>query len=254
MAMPKKVKYSIDTNPTKIGNNYLEYGFERIAELMRLTDEKTKYLPRTIMFEDLDFAVSEFVDEGNLKLVIDGKKVPCFYMLNERWGEFERTWKFMDGDNNVPTPYITVRRIEKKIGTRLGNRSLIPQLKRFSYYDVPILDEGEVIYLRFKTPEPINVDLTYEISLFTKYAVDANMFDEIIFKEFAAKQSYVFIDGNPMPLVLDSNLEANTIENIDNDKFFVSKYNITIKGFIRNEEDFQIVKTYRSPKFTLVSN
>jgi hypothetical protein len=80
------------------------------------------------------------------------------------------------------------------------------------------------------------------------------MFDEIIFKEFAAKQSYVFIDGNPMPLVLDSNLEANTIENIDNDKFFVSKYNITIKGFIRNEEDFQIVKTYRSPKFTLVSN
>lgn len=251
MSMPKKVKYSLELNPTKVGTKYLEYGFERIAELMKLTDEKTKYLPRTIMFEDLDLAVSEFVDTGKLELVMDGKKVPCFYMLNERWGEFERTWKFMDGDKNVPTPYITVRRTEKKIGTRLGSsKSLIPQLMKFRYYDVPILDEGQVIFLRFKTPEPINIDLTYEVSLFSKYAVDINKFDETVFKEFAAKQSYIFIDGNPMPLFLDNVTEANTIENIDGDKFFVSKYNITLRGFIRNEEDFQIIKTYRKPAFS----
>lgn len=247
---PKKVKYSLDINPPKIGTKYLEYGFERINELMRLTDEKTKYLPRTILFEDLDIAVSEFVDTGKLELVMDGKKVPSFYLLNERWGEFERTWKFMDSDHNVPTPYVIIRRTEKKVGTRLGIKSLIPQLMKFRYYDVPILDEGQVVYLRFKTPEPINVDLTYEVSLFTKYIVDVNKFDEIVFKEFAAKQSYVFIDGNPMPLFLDSVTEANTIENIDGDKFFVSKYNITLRGFIRNEEDFSIVKTYRKPIIT----
>lgn len=251
MAMPKKVKFSLDLNPIKIGDRYLEYGFDRINELMKLTDEKTKYLPRTIMLEDLDLAVSEFVDTGNLELIMDGKKIPSFYLLNERWGEFERTWKFMDGDKNVPTPYITVRRIEKKIGTRLGSaKSLIPQLMTFRYYDIPILDEGQVIYLRLKTPEPINVDMTYEISLFSKYIVDINKFDEIILKEFASKQTYIFLDGNPMPLFLDNITEANNIENIDGDKFFVSKYNITLRGFIRNEEDFKIIKTYRKPIIT----
>lgn len=250
MAMPKKVKYSVNINPTKVGNQYLEYGFERINELMKLSDEKTKYLPRTILLEDLDIAVSEFVDEGKLNLVVDGKKIPCFYLINERWGEFERTWKFMDNDKNVPTPYIVVRRTEKKVGTRLGNKSLIPQLMQFRYYDVPILDEGQVIFLRFKTPEPINIDLTYEVQLFTKYVVDINAFDEIIFKEFSAKQSYIFIDGNPMPLMLGDTTEANTIENIDGDKFFVSKYNLILKGFIRNEKDFEIVKTYRKPSIT----
>lgn len=245
MAMPKKVKYNLNINPPKVGNTYLEYGFERINELMKLSDVKTKYLPKTILFEDLDIGVSEFVDEGNLRLVIDGKKVPSFYLLNERWGEFERTWKFMDEDKNVATPFSVLRRTEKKVGTRLGNKSLIPQLMTFRYYDVPVLDEGETIFLRFKAPEPINVDLTYELSLFTKYIVDVNKFDELVFKEFAPKQSYVYIDNNPMPLYLDNISEANTIENIDGDKLFVSKYTIILKGFIRNEEDFKVVKTYR---------
>ena len=53
MSLPKKVKLTLDTNPPKVGTEYLKYGMDRIEELMRQTDAKTKYLPRTIELEDL---------------------------------------------------------------------------------------------------------------------------------------------------------------------------------------------------------
>jgi len=247
MSLPKKTKLSIDVNPPKIGTDYLKYGMDRIEELMRLTDTKTKYLPRTIALEDLDQAIFDYVNRDGMKLIIDNKIVPTFYLDNDRWGEFSKTWKFMDNDKNVPTPYITVRRIDKQKGSRIGNKFLIPQLRKFRYLNVPILDEGEVIYLLFKMPEPINVDMFYEVCLFTKYRVDVNQYDEQVLKNFASQQEYVFVNGSPMPVILDKISESNSIENIDGDRFFVSKYNLKLLGFIQNEKDFEIVKAMRKP-------
>ena len=245
MLPKKKVKHSINVNPPKVGSEYLKFGLDRIEELMNATDEKTKYLPRTIGLEDIDTALFNYVNEGKLQLFIDGEKVPVFYLDNERWGEFSQTWKFVDDDKNVKTPYITIRRTNKDKGTRLGEKSLIPQQRKFRYLDVPILDEGEVIYLRFKMPEPTNVDLTYEISLFTKYRVDVNSYDEQVLKYFSSIQDYIFIHNSPMRVLLESIEEANSIENIDGDKFLVPKYNLKVLGFLQNEKDFEIIKTFR---------
>jgi hypothetical protein len=252
--LPKKkqVKYSIDTNPPRVGTDFLEYGMDRIEDLMNQTDVKTKYLPRTILFEDLDRAAFNYANEGHIDLVIDGEDVPVFYLENDRWGEFSKTWKFTDDDKNVPTPYITVRRTNKLPGTRIGNKARIPQPRKFRYMDVPILDEGEVIYLRFKMPEPTNVDMIYEIALFTKYRVDVNLMDETVLKNFASKQDYVWVNGTPFPIMLDSMEEANSIENIDGDRFYVSKYIVKIMGFIQDEKEFEITKTLRKAKIGYV--
>ena len=248
MSLPKKVKYTLNTNPPKVGNEYLKYGFDRIEELMQLTDEKTKYLPRTILLEDIDQGVFNYVDLNGMSLVIDGNKVPTFYLENDRWGEFSKTWKFVDNDKNIPTPYITIRRIGKEIGSRIGTKYRIPQPKKFRYLDVPILDDGEVIYLRFKMPEPTNVDLNYEVVLFTKFRIDVNLYDEQILKNFASRQEYIFINGSPMPLMFEGFTEANTIENIDGDRFYASKYTLKVLGFIQDENEFEIVKTIRKTK------
>lgn len=248
MALPKKAKITLDTNPPKIGTEYLKYGMDRIEELMRQTDTKTKFLPRTVLFEDIDQALFNYINEENMRVVIDGNNIPTFYLDNERWGEFSKTWKFMDDDKNVPTPYITVRRIDKQKGTRLGGKNRVPQPRKFRYLNVPILDEGEIIYLTFKMPEPTNVDLTYEISLFTKYRVDVNLYDEKILKNFASIQDYLFINGNPMPMVFEGFAESNPIENIDGDRFFVSKYAIKVLGFIQDEKEFEITKTVRKTR------
>ncbi|MFW6242813.1 MAG: hypothetical protein ACOC2W_01505 [bacterium] len=248
MAVPKKNKVNIDVNPPKIGTDYLKYGMDRIEELMRKTDTNTQYLPKTTRLEDTDAALFEYVNNESLKAVIDGVKVPTFYLDNDRWGEFKKTWKFTDNDKNVPTPYITVRRSNKEPGTRIGNKSNVPQLRKFRYIDVPILDDGEVINLRFKMPEPVNVDLIYEVSLFTKYRVDVNQYDEQILKNFASKQDYIAVKGNPIPLIFEGFNENNTIENIDGDRFFMSTYTIRALTLIQNEDDFEIVKTTRQPK------
>ena len=251
MAFPKKIKYTLDTNPPKIGTEYLKYGFDRIEELMCETDTKTKYLPRTILLEDLDQALFDYVN-NEMKVVIDGNALSVIYLDKDIWGELSKTWKLMDGDHNIPTPYVTVRRTEKQAGTRLGTKYRIAQGRKFRYMDVPILDNGEVIYLRFKMPEPTNVDLTYEVVLFTKYRVDVNTYDEQVLKNFASRQEYLVIKGNPVPLVFDNFAEANSIENIDGDRFFVSKYTIKLLGFIQDEKEFEIVKTTRRPKFGYV--
>jgi hypothetical protein len=252
MSLPKKVKYTIDTNPPKPGCEYLKYGFDRIEQLMLATDEKTKYLPRTILLEDIDQAVFDYVSKGKMQIALDGHDVPTFYLDNDRWGEFSKTWKFVDNDKNVPTPYITVRRMDKQPGTRLGSKYRIPQPRKFRYVNVPILDAGEVIYLQFRMPEPTNVDMTYEATLFTKYRVDVNEYDQQNLKNFASRQEYVFIKGSPMPLTFEGFAEANPIENIDGDRFFVSKYALKVLGFIQDEKEFEIVKTMRRPKIGIV--
>lgn len=252
MSLPKKVKLSLDTNPPMVGTDYLKYGLDRIEELMQLTDEKTKYLPRTIALEDIDQALFDYVNRDGMKLVIDNKEVPTFYLDNDRWGEFSKTWKFMDKDKNVPTPYITVRRIDKQLGTRIGSKYRVPQPRKFRYMNVPILDNGEVIYLQFKMPEPVNVDMIYEAALFTKYRIDVNEYDQQVLRNFASRQEYLFIKGSPMPLHFEGFAEANPIENIDGDRFFVSKYALKILGFIQDEKEFEIVKTIRKTKISYI--
>ena len=248
MSLPKKLKITLDTNPPKVGTEYLNYGMDRIEELMRLTNTETNYLPRTILLEDLDQALFDYVNLEGMQLTIDGRLTPTFYLDNDRWGEFAKTWKFVDNDNNVPTPYITVRRIDKQAGTRLGTKYRIPQPRKFRYMNVPILDNGEIIYLQFRMPEPVNVDMIYEVALFTKYRVDVNLYDEQVLKNFASRQEYVWIKGNPLPLLFEGFAESNPIENIDGDRFFVSKYALKILGFIQDEKEFEIVKTIRKPR------
>jgi len=248
MSLPKKVKLTLDTNPPDVGTKYLKYGFDRIAELMAKTDVDTKYLPRTILLEDLDQAINDYVELDGMQLTIDGKLVPTFYLDNDRWGEFSKTWKFVDNDKNVPTPYITIRRIDKQAGTRLGTKYRIPQPRKFRYVNVPIMDDGELIYLQFRMPEPVNVDMIYEVALFSKYRVDVNLYDEQVLKNFASRQEYVWIKGNPLPVLFEGFAESNPIENIDGDRFFVSKYALKILGFIQDEKEFEIVKTIRPPR------
>jgi hypothetical protein len=248
MSLPKKVKLTLDINPPSVGTDYLHYGIDRIEELMRATNTKTKYLPRTILLEDLDQALFDYVNHDGMQLTIDNRLVPTFYLDNDRWGEFSKTWKFMDNDKNIPTPYITVRRIDKQAGTRLGTKYRIPQPRKFRYMSVPILDNGQIIYLLFKMPEPTNVDMIYEVALFTKYRVDVNTYDEQVLKNFASRQEYLSVKGNPLPLLFEGFAESNPIENIDGDRFFVSKYALKILGFIQDEKEFEIVKSTRRPR------
>lgn len=250
--MPRKKNKKINYNETPLNytNKYMEYGFDRIKDLLYQTDKHTTHLPRTIDFYHLDLAVRDLVRDGVLKLTLDGKDVPVIYMENERWAEFSKTWMLMDDDNNIPTPYITIRRIGKGKGTRI-EKPRVAHGRLFTYKEVPILDDGEIVYLLYKIPEPIDVDLTYEINLFTKQRVDVNQFDKIFFKEYSSTQLYINVNGYPFPTQLIETDEDNTMQDVETDRLIIGKHEILLKGAIQDEKDFEIVKTTRTPRFNI---
>lgn len=77
MAMPKP-KYTLNINPSKIGDEFLQYGSERINELLNKTDINTKYLPKTILLDDLDQSIYDYVNDNDMQIIIDGKKYLYF--------------------------------------------------------------------------------------------------------------------------------------------------------------------------------
>jgi hypothetical protein len=244
MALPKKQqKLNISLNPPQVGTEFLEYGSKRVEELLSETNANTNYLPKTIRLEDIDDAVFEYVNSGNMNIPINGKKVFTQFANNERWGELSKNWIMSDKDNNVITPFITVRRIAKEQGTRIQYRFRTPQPKTFPYYYVPIVDDGVTLFLVFRSPEPVNVDLTYEVRLFSKYIVDINEMDEQVLRNFAARQEYININGNPMPLLLEAMDEEDTITNANGDRYYVTRYELKTLAFILDEKEFEITKT-----------
>lgn len=253
MALPKK-KIDLVLNPPKVGSEYLNYGMERIEELMQKTDKKTNYLPKSIGLKDIDQAAFDFVKNKDMKIIIDGKDVPVIFLTNERWAEFSKTWQYVDLDKNLLTPFITIVRSGEAEGTRLGKRWNIVRGRSFRYLDVPILDEGQLINLRFKIPEPINVDVNFDVRLFTKYQADLNVFDEKILRTFASRQSYTWIKGNPMPIVHDSQgVPGNSVQDVKGDRMYVKQHQIRVQGFIQSEKDFEIVKTTRLPNIGITT-
>ena len=68
-------------------------------------------------------------------------------------------------------------------------------------------------------------------------------------RTFATRQSYIFPKNHPMPVHLEGIEEANTIENIDGDRYYVSVFKFRCLAYIQNEEEFEITKTSRVPRF-----
>lgn len=245
--LPKKKKNDLDIAPNRIGTEFLKYGEDRIKDLLALVNDKTTFLPKPIKFWDIDHAVREFVQKNDLKLTLKGKDVPVIYLTNERWGEFSKTWVYTDKDGNLATPFITVRRIGRETGSRMGTKWNVPNGRLFKYLDVPVLDDGQEIFLRFKINQPIAVDMTYEIRLFSKLLKSVNDFDEIVLETFRSRQAYIYVKGNPMPIHLEEMGEDSTIEDINGDRMYVNTYTIKVLGFILKDKDFKVVKTFRKP-------
>lgn len=246
MGLPKK---NITTTQGKIKAipEYLTLDNNKVIELMQKAKSKTTFFPKTIKLEDTDFAAYEFIKTEKLKLIIDGKAIPVIYLDNERWGEFSKTWNYVDEDKNLVPPFITIRRIGVAKGTRLEVKHRIPSPHLFTYFDIPFLDDGVVINYKVKVPQPVNVDLTYDVRLFSKYTVDMNKYNEQVLRVFASFQEYVYIEGQPFPIVLDEITDENQID-IDVDKFMVTAYKMTIKSIIQTQDEFEVVKTMRPLK------
>jgi hypothetical protein len=234
MSLPKKIKKSLPLSNTK-------YFLDRREELLhQITDDGT-YLPKSVLHADLDKGMLDFV-KNDLGLVVSGKKVPTIDVIitTQNWAQFTQTWDFQDLDKNVSVPFITtVRQPEVNYGTNPATQYTIPNRKLFYYAKVPTWDgqrKGMDIY---KIPQPVPVDITYNVKIFCNRMRELNEFNKLILQKFSSRQSYTVVKGHYIPIVLDS-VNDESVLNLEKRKYYVQNYTFNMQGFLIDEEEFEV--------------
>lgn len=242
MALPNTYKKNL--NIAKKREN-IEYPYRMqsgAAENMKdMIIEADSYLPKGVVHEDLDLGFKTFVKE-NLELVLDGAKIPVIMMGIQGWNEFAKTWSFSDKYKNVKIPFITIiRKPETQYGTNPSTIYNLPVGKTFEYAKVPTFDGNKKGFDIYKIPQPIPVDIEFEIRIFSYRQRELNKFNRIVLKNFQSRQAYTVVNGHYIPLILSSVGDESQIQDIEGKRFYIQNYSIQMQGIILNPEDFEVV-------------
>ena len=235
MALPKGFRKDIKLTPDHIGTRRRE---EMVTEDIA---KGGTYLPRGIMYEDLDKTFVEFV-ENDLSVSIDGEKVPVIFLTLQRWGEFARTWKFADEYKNVKLPFIlVVRRPDVQVGTNQKSLWNIPGHPTYTYMKVPTWNGGRAGVDVYQIPQPTSVDITYEVRFFCEKMRNTNLFNVKIQETFKSRQYYISPNGHPMPLHLETIGDESAIDDFESRRFYAQLFEMKLLGYILNEENFKVI-------------
>ena len=236
MAVPKGFKTNININPGKIGP-------ERRQEILDGIADKGTFLPRGVSEEDMDETFVEYVN-SDLKITIDGQKVPVIFLTIQRWSEFTKTWQFTDQYKDIQLPFITiVRQPDIQQGQNQAGLWNIPGNRTYTYMKVPTWDGIRKGIDLYKIPQPTSVDITYEVRLFTNRMKDLNKFNSLIQRTFQSRQSYINVKGHPMPVHLEGISDESNIDDFENRRFYIQQFEMKLLGYILDEDDFEVVPT-----------
>ena len=234
MSFPKKIIKSLPLEHKKTL-------YARRQQLLEYINKDGTYLPKSVLHSDLDRGMLDFV-KNDLKLVTSGKIVPLLDIIitTQNWTQFTETWSFVDQDFNPKPPFITVVRLpEVKYGTNPSLQWTIPNRKEFYYASVPTWNgnqEGMDIY---KIPQPVPVDMTFNVRIVCNRMRELNEFNKIILQKFSSRQAYTFIKGQYVPIIMN-NVADESISDLDKRKYYVQNYEFTMLGYLIDEDEFEV--------------
>ena len=235
MGIPKKRKNNIQI--------YKES--EGVARRQELLDKITKsdtYLPDSILHDDLDRGMLDYI-KNTFKVVSDGTQIPIIdkILTIQRWGEFTQNWSFSDEDNNLKLPFIaTIRKPDVQFGTNPSVQRTIPDRYQIYYAAVPNWNGTTMGADIYTIPQPIPVDVTFDVSIVCGKFRDLNKFNKIVLTHFASRQDYTTIKGHYIPIVLDNIEDNSPIETIDGRRFYIQNYKFTMLGYLIDSEEFEV--------------
>jgi len=230
--------------PKRKNNIKVYQGNELMGRRQELLDKITQgdsYLPDSVLHDDLDLGMLDFVKK-NFVVVSDGVQIPIIpkILTLQRWGEFTNTWNFSDLDGNPSIPFISViRKPDVQLGTNPSLQRTIPDRQQFHYATVPTWNGTQVGADIYKIPQPVPIDISYDITIVCTKFRDLNKFNQIILQKFTSRQAYTTVKGHYVPIVLDS-IEDNTPVNLETRRFYVQNYKFTLLGFIIDDEEFEV--------------
>ena len=234
MALPKKIKKHIPLTDEKVG-------YPRREELLEKINRDGTYLPKSILHADLDGGMIEFV-KTDLKTIVSGKIIPMIDILitTQNWAQFAQTWDIQNIDKNVEPPFITIVRVpEVKYGTNPSTVYTIPNRKHFFYAQVPTWDgqrNGVDIY---KIPQPVPVDITFQVKIVCNRMRELNKFNQIVLEKFSSRQAYTNIKGHYIPIIMNS-ITDESVNDVEKRKYYVQSYEFTMLGFLIDEDEFEV--------------
>ncbi len=231
MGLPKNYRKDLSITPHK-------QGFEQRQSILDDIANKGTYLPKGILHEDMDGEMVNYVN-NDIDLVLNGEKVPVIFLTAQRWGEFTKTWKYTDIDKNIKLPFITiVRKPDAQQGTNYAGTFNIPGRPTFTYMKIPTWDGNRKGYDVYRIPQPISVDIMYEVRIFCNRMRDLNVMNRKMLTSFSALEKYIRVNGHPIPLIMESIGDESTINNLEERKYYVQLYTIKMMGYLLDEDDF----------------
>lgn len=240
MGLPKR-KNNIDVYG---GKEYYQ-GKQLLDRRQELLDRITKsdsYLPDSILHDDLDLGMLEFVKK-NFVIVSDGDKVPVIdrILTVQRWGEFTAEWKFSDEDGNMKLPFIAViRKPDAQPGTNPVTQRTIPDRSTFYYASVPTWNGNQMGADIYKIPQPVAIDISFEVTIVCNKFRDLNRFNKLVLQKFTSRQAYTTVKGHYIPIVLDSIDDNTPMSTLDGRRFYLQNYKFTMLGFLVDSEEFEV--------------
>ena len=233
--MQRQYKNSIQLKTESVGN-------ERRYELLSDILQGGTFLPKTVVYKDIDEAFKKFVEEKLYFVSDEGKELPTMVLYsNQRFSEYTQSWEYTDDNKNLILNFKTVSRENNpqygKIHNGLWN---IPGEKFYLAKRQIVLDDnGSESLLDLRMKQPMAVDMNYKVSIFcTKYEM-LNNFNILVNELFSARQCYIWPNEHPMPMTLEGISDESSYQ-IDDRQFYAQTYNIKVMGYVITENDYKV--------------
>jgi hypothetical protein len=215
---------------------------ERRQELLNRITKSDSYLPDSILHDDLDAGMLDFV-KNNLVVISDGKPIPVIpkILTIQRWSQIMNTWEFSDSDGNMQVPFVgVVRKPDVQPGTNPSVIRTIPERLQFHYASVATWNGTQMGADVYKIPQPVPVDITFDITIICTKLRELNRFNKIVLQKFASRQAYTTVKGHYIPIIMDKVEDNSPIDQIDGRRFYLQNYQFTMLGFLIDQDEFEV--------------
>ena len=215
---------------------------ERRQELLDKITKSDSYLPDSVLHDDLDSGMLEFIKK-NFVVISDGSQIPVIpkILSIQRWAQIMNTWEFSDDDGNLKVPFIgVIRRPDVQPGTNPSVIRTIPDRLQFHYASVATWNGTQMGADVYKIPQPVAVDITYEVTIVCTKLRELNRFNKIVLQKFASRQAYTVVKGHYIPIIMDKVEDNSPIDQIDGRRFYMQNYQFTMLGFLIDQDEFEV--------------
>jgi hypothetical protein len=215
---------------------------ERRQELLDRITKSDSYLPDSVLHDDLDSGMLDFV-KTNFQVISGGTKIPVIpkIMTIQRWSQITNTWEFSDDDGNMKVPLIgIIRRPDVQPGSNPSIIRTIPERQNFHYASVATWNGTQMGADIYKIPQPIPVDITYEVTIVCTKFRDLNKLNQIVLRKFASRQAYTTVKGHYIPIILEKVEDNSPIDQIDGRRYYLQNYQFTMLGFLIDQDEFEV--------------